>query len=116
MLVVTLRSCDISELFWEHHNANFPYTLLMMITLDKLFIQVRVRAADEGVPPRTATAVVEVNIQRDEGELRFTAQNYAARVEENKEVGQTVTNVRAAPGVSQVFLSPVSTKLRKGGI
>lgn len=60
------------------------------------------RAADEGVPPRTATAVVEVNIQRDEGELKFTAQNYAARVEENKEVGQTVTNVRAAPGVSQV--------------
>lgn len=59
----------------------------------------RVLAQDQGVPPRTATAVVEVNVQRDEGELRFTAQTYSARVTENRDVGNTIATVRAAPGV-----------------
>ena len=65
----------------------------------------RVLAQDEGVPPRTATAVVEVNVQRDQGELRFTAQTYSARVTENRDVGNTIATVRAAPGVCFCYSS-----------
>ncbi len=63
------------------------------------FVQVRIQATDKGVPPRTATAAVEVNVQRDDGQLAFTAQTYSVQVSENRDVGNTIGNVKAAPGV-----------------
>ena len=61
--------------------------------------QVRVKATDAGVPPRTATAIVEVKVQRDEGDLKFNSQNYKISVTENKALNTVIGNVRAAPGV-----------------
>ena len=58
------------------------------------------QASDAGIPPRTATAMVEVKVQRDEGDLKFTKQEYKIEVSENRAVGNAIGNVRAAPGVS----------------
>lgn len=63
-------------------------------------MQIRVKASDAGVPPRTATAMVEVKVQRDEGELKFSKAVYTIEVSENRKVNDPIGNVQASPGVS----------------
>ena len=57
------------------------------------------QASDAGIPPKTATAMVEVKVQRDEGELKFNSREYTVSVSENRRVGDSIGNVRASPGV-----------------
>ena len=66
-------------------------------------MQVRVRATDAGAIPKTSTTVVEVKVVRDEGELSFSQDTYTAETSENREVGATLTTVRASPGVSNIM-------------
>ena len=58
----------------------------------------RVTVTDHGVPQRSSTANIRVQVGRDEGDLSFTASQYSAQISENRNIGNTVLTVRAAPG------------------
>ena len=66
--------------------------------------QVQVEASDSGIPIRSATHTVDVTVQRDQGELRFSSDNYYTQISENRDVGSTIYTVTAAPGVSLTSL------------
>ena len=58
----------------------------------------RVTVTDHGEPQRSSTANIRVQVGRDEGDLSFTASQYSAQISENRNIGNTVLTVRAAPG------------------
>ena len=62
--------------------------------------QVRVLAVDEGVPARTATTTVQVNVARDRSVLTFSSENYSAETSENRDVDSVIFRVQASPGVT----------------
>ena len=56
------------------------------------------KAKDLGEPRKSTTTGVEVQVLRDNGEVKFPTDTYVAKVSENKRVGERVTAVYAAPG------------------
>ena len=61
---------------------------------------------DHGIPQRTSTANIRISVSRDEGDLTFTTNMYTATISENRNVGNTVATVRAAPGSAvQYFIT-----------
>ena len=53
---------------------------------------------DLGEPRRATTTGVEVQVLRDNGEVKFSTDTYVVTVSENKRVGERVTGVNASPG------------------
>ena len=60
------------------------------------------KAADKGIPVRTAVVTVEVTVKRDRGQLKFSSDTYKTTVSENKKVGDEVARTYASPGVSTI--------------
>jgi protocadherin Fat 4 len=91
---------DKSPEYFYIHPTNGDITLLQAVReTNTQTYRVRVKASDKGVPPRTATAIVEVKVNRDEGDLKFTQPTYTfSSISENRDVGNNIGNVRATPG------------------
>ena len=58
-------------------------------------MQITVRAADRGVPPRTADIQAQVSIRRNQNLTVFDRTEYEVSKAENSEIGETITRVRA---------------------
>ena len=56
------------------------------------------KAEDLGEPRRSTTTGVEVQVLRDNGEVKFSTDTYVVKITENKHVGERVTGVYASPG------------------
>ena len=57
-------------------------------------------ATDRGVPPQSAAMFVDVEVERDQGVLSFSADQYATEITENTPVDSVIYTVQASPGVS----------------
>ena len=64
-------------------------------------------AFDMGIPARTASTIIQVNVARDRSTLAFSSDNYNAETSENVDVGSVVHRVQASPGVSWDFFSRI---------
>ena len=65
-------------------------------------------AVDRGVPPKTSTATVEVTVQRNLNEPRFTSGNSRLSIPEILPAGSTITRVEATDTDSAVSMSQMT--------
>jgi hypothetical protein len=80
----------------------------MKNTTIQLLFQLRVFARDKGTPQKSAFIDVTVIINRLEGTLQFSSQNYERTIDESLAVDSTVLQTRASPGVSYSFFFTIS--------
>ena len=59
----------------------------------------KVTVRDMGIPIKSVSATIDVRIMRDNSTLSFTSSTYNAKITENKNRGEQVIAVTAAPGV-----------------
>ena len=64
--------------------------------------QVRVRAADNGVPAKTDVTLVTVTIRRNFNSPVFVAENYTASIPETTPLGTSVVQVNATDSDNEV--------------
>jgi len=74
---------------------------IMMIYL--LFQQVRVRAYDNGVPPKEAIAIVKVIVNRNLRCPQWRSGDKTVEIFENLDIGQEVASVKATDSDDQVI-------------
>lgn len=65
--------------------------------------QLRVLVTDKGVPTLSSAINVKVIVDRVEGNLAFTQQDYFRTIDESTAVDTNVIQARARPGVSEHF-------------
>ena len=63
-----------------------------------------------GEPRKATTTGVEVQVLRDNGDVKFSTETYAVTVSENKRVGERVTGVNASPGGVGLLLVSATAK------
>ena len=88
------------DLFYVNSVSGEIVLTSSLLTVEAEELQLRIVAADEGEPVRSAEVTVTVVLLRDRDTLRFSQNNYTATISENREVGQEVTRVQTAPNVS----------------